>query len=411
MLSTSAFNALLKTLEEPPEHVVFVLATTEVHKIPQTILSRCQRFDFRRIPLPEITAHLKTICQEEDINFEEKALSTIAKYGDGSMRDSQSLLDQVITFSNNNLTYERTVKVLGLTDRSLLYNILQAVIEQSTPEMLNQVKLFHISGHDPNLFIKEWLEELRNLLLVKLSSEKQHLFTLLDDDAISQLHELGKNLSQEDIHALYDISLKGALDISHSIDPEITLEMLLLRLCIAPRMNEISHWLRQEGDAFSPAKSKPENIEEEKKKISKPELPPLTNEKSLEDQWFSFVELIRTKDPILTAQIENTFLDSFDHKDLVIAIPEKLRFLQDKIDTLEFKKNMSYWVEVAWQKSFNLRVKLTNNTVNRLTPKQQLSKNREDHQQKLIRNIEDDPFVKKTNEILNGKIVKIKELR
>ncbi len=100
MLSTSAFNALLKTLEEPPDHVVFIMATTEVHKIPQTILSRCQRFDFRRISTRQITEHLKVICAGEGVQAEEEALWVIARQGDGSMRDSQSLLDQVITFAN-----------------------------------------------------------------------------------------------------------------------------------------------------------------------------------------------------------------------------------------------------------------------------------------------------------------------
>ena len=127
MLSMSAFNALLKTLEEPPEHVVFVLATTEVHKIPNTVLSRCQRFDFRRIPFRAIAEHLGNICKSENISAEEQALWLLARQGEGSMRDSQSLLDQVITFSSGNITLQRVVEVLGLTDRQLLTDTLTAV--------------------------------------------------------------------------------------------------------------------------------------------------------------------------------------------------------------------------------------------------------------------------------------------
>src|ERR1700749_2492789 len=113
MLSTSAFNALLKTLEEPPEHVFFVMATTEVHKIPNTILSRCQRFDFRRIPTSLIAKHLETICHADNMKFHSDALWAIARQGDGSMRDSQSLLEQVINFCEGDLTLEKTTDILG----------------------------------------------------------------------------------------------------------------------------------------------------------------------------------------------------------------------------------------------------------------------------------------------------------
>ena len=132
MLSTSAFNALLKTLEEPPSHVIFILATTEVHKIPQTILSRCQRFDFRRIPTRQIAEHLKLICDSEKVSYEEEALWLIARQGDGSMRDSQSLLDQVISFTNGKLTKALCTDILGLSDRGLLLDTLKALVARDT---------------------------------------------------------------------------------------------------------------------------------------------------------------------------------------------------------------------------------------------------------------------------------------
>src|SRR3989338_6752580 len=135
MLSTNAFNALLKTLEEPPAHVVFVFATTEVHKIPQTILSRCQRFDFRRIALKQIADHLNKICGEENYTADAAALWLIARQGDGSMRDSLSLLDHVISFTNGKLTEAEVSQVLGLTERSLVYEIFQNILNRNPIEM------------------------------------------------------------------------------------------------------------------------------------------------------------------------------------------------------------------------------------------------------------------------------------
>ena len=158
MLSGSAFNALLKTLEEPPEHVIFVMATTEVQKIPATILSRCQRFDFRRIPLRLITDHLEDICKRESVSAETEALWLIARQGDGSMRDSQSLLEQVISFCDGKLTSAKVTEVLGLTDRSLLVKIIGALVDRNSQVALDVVHGLYNSGHDPSLFVKDLLE-------------------------------------------------------------------------------------------------------------------------------------------------------------------------------------------------------------------------------------------------------------
>ena len=128
MLSTSAFNALLKTLEEPPEHVIFIFATTEVQKIPATILSRCQRFDFRNHTLTDIKNHLQSICEKESITFEDAALLMIAKQAKGSIRDGLTLLDQLISFSGGQLTLDSVMNSLGLTDRNLLLNCLKELL-------------------------------------------------------------------------------------------------------------------------------------------------------------------------------------------------------------------------------------------------------------------------------------------
>lgn len=241
MLSTSAFNALLKTLEEPPEHVVFIMATTEVHKIPNTILSRCQRFDFRRIPLKLITERLQSICEAEGLKVDDEALWAVARQGDGSMRDSQSLLDQVITFSKDHLTLQKVTEVLGLTERSLILEAMQAICYKKSDLALDVVEKVFSSGTDAQLFAKDLLEEIRHMMFAKMAQSPEEAAKLLDlpDFEIEELRGLAQNMSPEDIHMLFDMCLKGVQDLSRSQDSQIILEMMLIRLSQAPKIEEL----------------------------------------------------------------------------------------------------------------------------------------------------------------------------
>ena len=250
MLSTSAFNALLKTLEEPPEHIVFIMATTEAHKVPHTILSRCQRFDFRRIPTATIAKSLSEICRKEGFSTSEEALWAIARQADGSMRDSQSLLDQIITFSGGELTYTKVIDALGLTDRHILLNTLEALVQSSPSAMLEAIDKMSSSGLDPKVFVQELLEEIRHLLVTKLSPP-QDLAQMIDlpDSEIKQLQIFAEQLSAENVHLLFDMALKGANDLHQSTDPHLVLDMLLLRMASAPRIESFMQMTspRQQG--------------------------------------------------------------------------------------------------------------------------------------------------------------------
>jgi DNA polymerase-3 subunit gamma/tau len=236
MLSTSAFNALLKTLEEPPAHVVFVMATTEAQKIPNTILSRCQRFDFRRIPSRKIAEHLQKICQSEGISVEPEAVWLIARQADGSMRDSQSLLDQVITFCGGGVTLTKAIEVLGLTDRTVLLDTLTGLVQRNVQATVDVIEKIFRAGYDPKVFAQDLLEEIRNALLVRLCQDDPTRVVDLPDVEIQSLLELTSPLGDEDIHMLFDMTLKGVSDILRSQDARIVLEMLLLRMAAAPRI-------------------------------------------------------------------------------------------------------------------------------------------------------------------------------
>lgn len=243
MLSTSAFNALLKTLEEPPAHVIFIMATTEVHKIPQTILSRCQRFDFRRISTRQITEHLRVIVEREGVQAEEEALWVIARQGDGSMRDSQSLLDQVITFANGPLSRASVVEILGLTDRALLFETLNALVDRSSHGIMKVIEKIATAGFEPHLFSQDLLEAIRNLLLVKVSEAQAVDILEMPDSELQALKDMAARLPEEDIHMLFDMALKGGSDIPRAQDPRIVLEVTLLRMASAPKLVDLKSLL------------------------------------------------------------------------------------------------------------------------------------------------------------------------
>ena len=172
MLSIGAFNALLKTLEEPPSYVIFILATTEVHKIPITILSRCQRYDFKRISLETIAGRLRQLTEAEHIEVEDKALMYVAKAADGSLRDALSLLDQCVAFHYGKLlTYENVLDVLGAVDSGVFSSMFNAVIEGRTKDCITQLEEIVIQGRELGQFVTDFIWYLRNLLLVQSADD------------------------------------------------------------------------------------------------------------------------------------------------------------------------------------------------------------------------------------------------
>lgn len=231
MLSISAFNALLKTLEEPPEHVVFILATTEVHKIPKTILSRCHRFDFRKISIQDMAEYLERICTEEGVSFEKEALWSIARQGQGSVRDSLSFLDQVITYSNKNLTYDNVRESLGLTDRRLLTQILQNIVGGDKDSVMGALESVFSSGTDINVVAEDLLEELKNLLIVKTSKTAKS-YVDLPEAELEILAQMAQNISEAHIHLLFDMMLKLTQDLYRTQDQKTVLEVGVLKLCL-----------------------------------------------------------------------------------------------------------------------------------------------------------------------------------
>ena len=242
MLSTAAFNALLKTLEEPPEHVVFIFATTEVQSVPDTILSRCQRFNFRRISAGQIAAHLGTIAQAEGIEVEEGALQLLASRADGALRDAESLLDQVVSLGAE-VSQQAVVQVLGLVDRGLYFELLDAMREAAPARVLDIVARAVDEGVDIEEFVYGLVELLRHLLFAKIQGGTDELD--MAEDASQRCGELAAAMEVEDLLRMMQSLLDLEADIKRSVQPRFRVEIALVHLALMGRSVDVGKLLRR----------------------------------------------------------------------------------------------------------------------------------------------------------------------
>ncbi len=231
MLSQGAFNALLKTLEEPPEHVIFILATTEPHKIPLTIISRCQRFDFKRIPLKSIVARLTHIVQEQSIQVDTDSLSLIAKASDGGMRDALSILDQVAAYATGAVTVEDVLEVTGLVSQNLISKVVKEIVQKNPTEAVRAVNELMDRGKDPEKFTEDLMHYCRDILLFKTSSELGDQLERVQIDA--DFEELSRSLEIETIYSVIQELNDAGQAMRWSSQPRILLEVTMVKLCQA----------------------------------------------------------------------------------------------------------------------------------------------------------------------------------
>jgi DNA polymerase-3 subunit gamma/tau len=227
-LSGSSFNALLKSIEEPPAHVVFMMATTELHKIPDTILSRSQVFEFRTIPAPLITAQLRKIVDAEAVQAEEAALSLIARAAEGSMRDAQSALDQVIAFSGSAVTVDDVSTVLGLVGRDLLFDLVDAVVAEDGPAAFALADRAVEAGHDLRLVLRELSRVVRDLMIVSVDPSRAGDGDLVEGER-ERLTALASRFSREDLMRAFDLLSNAEQEIRTASHPRYQFEMVLLK--------------------------------------------------------------------------------------------------------------------------------------------------------------------------------------
>lgn len=244
MLSAQAFNALLKTVEEPPPRVVFILATTNLEKVPETILSRCQIFEFRTITLSQIIAQLRFIAGKEGVDISDAALLAVARAGEGSMRDAESALDQVISFSGSTVTDDDVSAALGLVDIETLNKTLQAIADQDSQQLVRIVDEVVSRGNDLRNFCREMMVHIRALLVVKIAGFDSELVQLPESEA-GMLKQLSECFSEQDMLRFFSILTKTEQDIRNSSQPRFQLEVGLVKLAQARRLYLLEEALRR----------------------------------------------------------------------------------------------------------------------------------------------------------------------
>ncbi|WP_079911079.1 DNA polymerase III subunit gamma/tau [Paenibacillus sp. 32352] len=229
MLTTEAFNALLKTLEEPPAHVMFILATTEPHKLPATIISRCQRFDFRRVSLDEQVERLHEVCREEQINADDEAIRFIARLSDGGMRDALSLLDQIMAFSGKSITYDDVVSITGGMAGDQFQKLVQAVKRRDVGVVLQLIDDFMQEGKSADKCMESLLYYFRDLLMVKMVPGSQAVTDRIID--VKQFAEVAESFTTQELISMMDTLNHYQTEMKYSVQPQTLLEVALMKLC------------------------------------------------------------------------------------------------------------------------------------------------------------------------------------
>jgi len=229
MLTLPAFNALLKTLEEPPAHAKFIFATTESHKVPVTILSRCQKFDFKRIPPAQIIRHLERIATEEDIKIGKSGLALIAREAEGSMRDAESLLDQVVSFTGSEVEDRHVTEILGIIDSDMLLDATRAVLEGSPKRCLEIVDRIYTYGYDLKEFYRALMGQFRNLMVSLIDPENQ--LPDMSENEMEEVRRQAENAGTEKLQALLNLLINREEDLRFTSHPRLILETTMIRLC------------------------------------------------------------------------------------------------------------------------------------------------------------------------------------
>ena len=229
MLSQGAFNALLKTLEEPPSYVIFILATTEPHKIPATILSRCQRFDFKRVTVKDISSRMRYICKKEGIEADEKALNLIARNSQGALRDALSILDQCISFEGNKISYNDVIELLGSVNIEQLIDLAESIIKEDTRKSLQILNDFIIWGKDVRNLVNDLIDHFRNLMVCKISNDLDEIISL-PEETIDLLKQQAETIDTNNLIRILNILSETQDGMKISSNPRVLMEVTMMKI-------------------------------------------------------------------------------------------------------------------------------------------------------------------------------------
>ena len=366
MLSIGAFNALLKTLEEPPEYVIFILATTEAHKIPITILSRCQRYDFKRISIETIAARLRELIDKEGWDVEDKAVRYIAKMADGSMRDSLSLLDQCAAFyMNETLTYDHVLEVLGAVDTEVFSRLLRQLLAMDVHQVIETVDELVIQGRELSQLAADFTWYLRNLLLVKSSDNMEDVLDVSSEN-LALLKEEAQMIDSDTLIRYIRIFSDLTNQLKYATQKRVLLEVTLIKLCrpamdqnkdaLLDRIRAIEKQL-EEGAWEAPVRERivyASDAKEAGEPKPKPELPQALNE-DVKAVAKDFRMIINEASPMLRTYLKKARLSAGEGNRLLIVLPDELS--ASAVATPEHKEEIQSLIEQKIGKKVEIDVR------------------------------------------------------
>ncbi len=407
MLTNEAFNALLKTLEEPPPHVIFIFATTEPQKIPATILSRCQRYGFKRVSLPEISGRLRSIADAEGISITDHGLTLIARAAEGSMRDSQSLLDQAVSYCGLAIKDEELQVTLGSVPQQTLMSLVAGLLSRDAAGLLKEVDLLLEHGQDLRQVLSGIVEHLRNLIVLKITTDPSHLLELSAAD-IDVMKAQAAGTTQQQLLLLFDSLSKTLDDMRWSPHQRFTFEVGLIKACnIAPLMplvdviEEIRELETKIASGGIPANTAERGVREIQMGYS-PRTPAATSRVSASetisgDAWGRILTAVKAKKPALASFLSSSRLVEQSETELVVAVHGN----SFQINQIEKQENRTMIESVASEiLNRNIRIRLRPLSEEaKPTPKTRPA----DKEKK--KPVEQDPFVQDALRIFGGEVV------
>ncbi len=373
MLTTEAFNALLKTLEEPPEHVKFIFATTQPHKVIPTILSRCQRFDFRRIPILKIVQRLKEIVKSERINVDEKVLISISKASDGSLRDAESILDQLIAYSSDKISLKEVSSLLGLIEQDVLFEFSKLVIEADSSSLIKLLDTLVASGKDLSQLLDNLIEHFRNLMIARVSDAKA-LTSVVDlpQEFIEAITKQARQLSIEKILEILQ-TLIEVKDLGKRINSlRIPLEVAIIKLTYNVNQPKINSPLKEEvkdkkfSSSESIIKTIPAVIKNERgsfsisdKKEEKNLPDPVENKPNLDiniinSVWKDCITEVSKKKMSVATYLADTLLEKCEKNVITMSLPKTSDFHREFLE----RKDNRQLVEDTLEKLLQVKIRL-----------------------------------------------------
>ena len=427
MLTKEAFNALLKTLEEPPEHVKFIFATTSPSRVPDTVQSRCQRFDFKNISIPDISDRLAQICKTENIAAEEEVLQSIAKYARGGLRDSESILDQLASFCHEKITLRDVYDIFGVVSEEKLSGLINSFTEKN-PEL--SIEIFHgimESGRDIEGFIDQLLLYIRDLLLVSVCKKERDTIETVSGD-LNLLRTQSSSFSPETLMYMFQVISEAKTKTRDLLQQKIYLEVLFVKLATMEDLRPLSSVL----DKIEGMKKMFDgNVEDTGKAISiskvdvttpaKPEIQVKPSQDSvvldkkaspdisLAETWNKAMIELQTKKKTTWALLKNARVLNIDDNEAIVEVPKNYLVHKERLEKPEEKRIIDSCLEKVTGKKIRVKIIVSKNGFQVVDNKSSSHGVVQEGQNKKSDDIKNEPMVKKAIEFFDGSIVNVRE--